>query len=67
MTEEYKIRYSTEVSEVIDDMASEEGIEITELLRRALNFYEIRLDMQRNHKEMYLQCVSGFVEHVIIS
>lgn len=53
MNEKYKIEYSREVSKVIDDMAREEGVDVTELLRRALNFYEVRLD------------VSGLIEHVI--
>jgi len=51
----YTIKFPHEATVVIDNMAKEEGVSVGELLTRALNFYEVKLDARRRHKEIILE------------
>jgi len=63
---QYTIKFPHEVTVVIDNMAKEEGVSVGELVRRAINFYEFKLDAKRRHKEIILEREGEVRERLII-
>lgn len=47
-------------------MAKEECVSVAELLRRAVNFYEVKLDAKRNKKQIILKRPDGVNEWVMV-
>ncbi len=63
---QYTIKFPHEVTVVLDGMAKEEGVSVGELVRRAINFYEFKLDAKRRHKEIILEREGEVRERLII-
>ena len=51
---QYTIRFSPGAAEEIEQMAKEEGITKAELIRRALNFYQVKQRAQRENGKIYI-------------
>ncbi len=62
---QYTFEFPPEATPVLDNMAQEEGVSIGEVLRRALNFYEFKLDAKRRHKEIILEREGDVRERLI--
>lgn len=62
---QYTVKFPSQAAEVLDDMAKEEEVSVAELLRRAVNFYEVKLDAKRNHKQIILEREGGVRERLI--
>jgi hypothetical protein len=63
---QYSVKFPAQAAEVLDDMAKEECVSVAELLRRAVNFYEVKLDAKRNHKQIILEREGGVRERLIL-
>jgi len=63
---QYTIRFPIEASKVLEKMADEEDVKVAELIRRAVNFYEVKLEAKRNNKRIVLESSSGMHELVMI-
>ena len=51
---QYTIRFAPGAVEEIEEMAREEGITKAELIRRALNFYQVKLRAVRERGRIYI-------------
>lgn len=51
---QYTIRFAPGAVEEIEEMATEEGITKAELIRRALNFYQVRQRAIRENGRIYI-------------
>ena len=47
---QYTIRFPPEAVEVLEEMAKEEGVTKAELIRRAINFYQVKLEAKKNKR-----------------
>ena len=54
---QYTIKFPPAASAVLEEMAKEEDVSAAELIRRAVNFYEVKLDAKRNDKRIVLEKV----------
>ncbi len=63
---QYTVKIPYEVTVVLDNMAEEEDTSVGEVLRRAINFYTIRLDAKRRHKEIILEREGEVRERIIL-
>ncbi len=54
---QYTIKFPPDASRVLEEMAEEEDVSVAELIRRAVNFYEVKLDAKRNNKRIVLEKV----------
>jgi len=52
---QYTIRFPPEAVEVLEDMAKEEGVTKAELVRRAINFYQVKLEAKKKNKRIILE------------
>lgn len=52
---QYSIRFPHEAVEVLENMSKEEGVTKAELIRRAINFYQVKLEAKRNKKRIILE------------
>ena len=52
---QYTIKFPYEVTVVLDNMADEEGVSVGELVRRAINFYGVRIDAKKRHRDIILE------------
>lgn len=63
---QYSVKFPPQAAEVLDDMAKEEDVSVAELLRRAVNFYEVKLDAKRNKKQIILEREGEVRERVMV-
>ena len=52
---QYTIRFPPEAVDALEDMAKEEGVTKAELVRRAINFYQVKLEARRKNKRIILE------------
>lgn len=62
----YSIEFTTDAAEALKDMAKEDHTTISELVRRAINFYEVKLEAKRHNKRISLENTDGVKEWVIL-
>ena len=62
---QFVIRFVPKASEALKDMAKEEGITAAELVRRAVNFYQVRMEAKREKKRILLESKDGAKEWVV--
>jgi len=43
-TKQYTIRFPPEATEALKEMSKEEGVTSAELIRRAINFYQVKIE-----------------------
>jgi hypothetical protein len=63
---QYTIRLPPEASESLKEMANEEQISVAELIRRAINFYDVKLEAKKNEKKIVLEDKEGKREWVMV-
>lgn len=63
---QYSVKFPAQAAEALDDMAKEEEVSVAEVLRRAVNFYEVKLDAKRRHRQIILEKDGEVRERVII-
>jgi len=52
---QYTIRFPSQAVEVLEEMAREEGVTKAELVRRAINFYQVKLEAKKKNKRIILE------------
>ena len=52
---QYTIRFPSQAVEVLEEMAREEGVTKAELVRRAINFYQVKLEAKKKKKRIILE------------
>lgn len=62
----YTIEFTTDAAEALKDMAEEDHTTISELVRRAINFYQVKLEAKKEHKRILLEREDGVKEWVMI-
>lgn len=60
------IKFPHEETATLKGMAKEEGVPVGELIGRAINFYQVHMDAEKNHKHVCLQRPDGVIEHVVL-
>jgi len=54
----HTIRFPPEAAEALENMAIEEDVSAAELIRRAINFYQVRMESKKNNKQIVLESMS---------
>lgn len=62
---QYTIRFPPEASAVLEEMSKEEGVSASELIRRAVNFYQVRMESVKHNKKIMLESDNGDLEIVV--
>lgn len=62
----YTIRFSKNDAETIDEMTLFEGITKAELIRRAINFYNVKIKALNEKKKLFFEARDGTKEWVVI-
>lgn len=62
---QYTIRFPPGASEALEDMSEEEGISAAELIRRAINFYQVKMEAKKKNKRIILENEEGMREWVV--
>jgi len=62
----YTIKFSKNDTETIDEMTLFEGITKAELIRRAINFYNVKIKALNEKKKLYFEGQDGTKEWVVI-
>ena len=62
----YIIKFPPKASKVIERFAILEGVTIAELIRRAINFYDVKQEAERKQKKILLEDRWGGIEVVMI-
>lgn len=60
----YTIRFPVGASKELADMAADEGVPVPEFIRRAINFYQVKMEAVKHHKTLMLQGQDGTLEVV---
>ncbi len=60
------IRLPPKASQELKQMADEEGVTVNELIRRAINFYDVRMEAKRKDKKIILEDERGGKEWVMV-
>ncbi len=63
---QYTIRLPPEASGALKEMAKDEGVSVAELIRRAINFYDVKLEAKKNEKKIVLEDKEGKREWVMV-
>ena len=63
---QYSIRFPQESVEALDEMAKEEGVTKAELIRRAINFYQVKLEAKKKDKRIILENKEGDVREWVM-
>ena len=63
---QYTIRLPPEASDSLRGMAEEEGVTVAELIRRAINFYDVKMEAKRKDKKILLEDEGGKREWVMV-
>jgi hypothetical protein len=62
----YSIEFTSDAAKALKDMAEEDNTTAAELVRRAVNFYQVKLEAKREHKRILLEREDGVKEWVMI-
>jgi len=62
----YSIRFTPESSEKLKCLAKSEGITSAELIRKAINFYHVKIEAKINNKKIFLEDSQGNKEWVVV-
>lgn len=62
---QYTIRFPPEASEALEEMSDEEGVSASELVRRAINFYQVKMEAKKKQKRIILESEEGLREWVV--
>ena len=62
----YTIRFSKNDAETIDEMTLFEGITKAELIRRAINFYNVKIKAIIEKKKLFFEDKNGVKEWIVI-
>jgi len=60
------IRLPPKASQELKQMADEEGVTVNELIRRAINFYDVKMEAKRKDKKILLEDKKGGKEWVMV-
>lgn len=61
---QYTIRFPPDASDTLEEMAKEEGVPVSEFIRRAVNFYQVKMKAVKENKLLMLQSADGALEIV---
>jgi len=64
-TKQYTIRFPPEATEALKEMSKEEGVTSAELIRRAINFYQVKIEAKKKNKRIILENEQGNREWVV--
>jgi len=62
----YTIRFPEHVNAALDEMRLVEGVTKAELIRRAINFYSVKLEAINNKKRLYFESEAGIKELIMV-
>lgn len=62
----YTIEFAPKAAESLRNMAKEDSTTAAELVRRAVTFYEVKLEAKRHNKRLSLESADGMREWVMI-
>jgi len=62
----YTIRFPPESTKALKEMSEEEGITNAELIRRAINFYQVKIEAKKKNKKIVLETEDGTREWVVV-
>ena len=62
---QYTIRFPIDASEALEEMSEEEGVSAAELIRRAVNFYQVKMEAKKKNKRIILENEEGMREWVV--
>lgn len=62
----FTIRFTPESADELHKMSNEVGVSSAELVRRAITFYQVRMDAKRHNKRLSLESADGVKEWVVI-
>ena len=60
------IRLPPKASKSLKEMAEEEGVTMNELIRRAINFYDVKIQAKKQDKKIVLEDEGGRREWVMV-
>lgn len=63
---QYTIRFPPSASDTLTEMAKEEGVSVSEFIRRAVNFYQVKMEATKSNKTLMLQSIDGTLEIVTL-
>lgn len=63
---QYTVRFPHEAVVALDNMSHAEDVSIAELIRRAVNFYQIKQDAKKHNKKIFMEREDGVREWVTI-
>ena len=66
VTKAYTIRFPPESTKALKEMSKEEGITNAELIRRAIKFYQVRIEAKKKNKKIVLETEDGNREWVVV-
>jgi predicted transcriptional regulator len=64
--EQYTIRFPPDASKALREMAEEEDVSAAELIRRAINFYQVKMEAKKCNKTLMLKSRDGTIELVMV-
>jgi len=62
----YTIRFPPAASKTLEEMAEEEDVSAAELIRRAINFYQVKQESKKHNKVIMLKSADGTMEIVMV-
>lgn len=65
-TKQYTIRFPPESTEALKEMSKEEGVTSAELIRRAINFYQVKIEAKKKNKKIFMENEHGNREWVVV-
>ncbi len=65
-TKQYTIRFPPEATDALKEMAEVEGVTMAEIIRRAINFYQVKIEAKKNDKKIVLESREGKKEWVMV-
>jgi len=65
-TKHFTVRFKPEASAELKEMSKNEGVSAAELVRRAINFYNVRIEAKKSNKRIFLEREDGAKEWVMI-
>jgi len=65
-TKHFTVRFKPEASAALKEMSENEGVSAAELVRRAINFYNVRIEAKKHNMRIFLEREDGAKEWVMI-
>lgn len=65
-TKPFTIRFKPEASVELKEMSKNEGVSAAELVRRAINFYKVRMEAKKHNSRIFIERADGEKEWVMI-